>query len=119
MTFKAGEQVNIVDITFNRDVQPEGQFNTGSPQSLLVELIAPDGSLFRRVGELAGQGQHGALFIAWDPARWDQPGDYLLTIFGNATQTGPAFSAADDNTPLDGNFDNQPGENLVLPFKAL
>ena len=95
MVFKAGEQTNVIEVTFNRDLQPEGVFDTGQPQSLLFELMSPDGNTFRRHGELEVKGNL-ARFIARDPNRWEQPGDYRLTVFGDDAQTGPAFLAADD-----------------------
>ena len=116
--FKAGEQMNVIEVVFNRDLQHEGVFDTGQPQSLLFELMSPDGNAFRRHGELEVKGNL-ARFIARDPNRWDQPGDYRLTVFGEDAQTGPAFLAANDNTRLDGDFDNQAGGNLVLAVKAL
>jgi hypothetical protein len=114
--FKGGELTRIIEITFNRDVQPEGVFDTGQPQGLLFELISPNGA-FRRHGELEVKGNL-ARFIARDPEVWREQGDYQLTIFGDDAQTGPAFRAADDGTPLDGDFDNQPGGNRVLLVQA-
>jgi hypothetical protein len=116
--FKAGELTSIIEITFNRDVQPEGVFDTGQPQSLLFEFISPDGSSQRRHGELEVKANL-ARFIARDPARWEEPGDYRLTIFGDDAEVGPAFRAADDGSPLDGNFDSQAGGDLVVAVKAL
>lgn len=116
--FKAGELMNVIEVVFNRAVQPEGVFKTGDAQGMLFELISADGSLARRAGNLEVKGAL-ARFIAQDPNVWQQPGDYRLTVFGDDAQTGPAFLAADDNTRLDGNFDSQPGGNLVLPVKAL
>ena len=115
--FKAGEQMNVIEVVFNRAVQPEGAFKTGDPQGLLLELISPNGA-FRRAGDTEVKGNL-ARFIARDPNRWDQPGDYRLTVFGDDAPTGPAFVAADDGTRLDGDFDSQAGGNLVLPVKAL
>jgi len=111
--FKAGEVMNVIDITFNRDVQPEGVFDTGQPQGILFELMSPDGNAFRRHGELEVKGNL-ARFTARDPGTWQQPGDYQLTIFGDDAPTGPAFRAADDGTLLDGDFDNQPGGSRLL-----
>ena len=116
--FKAGELMNMIEVVFNREVQPEGRFDTGAPQGLLFELVSPDGSLLRRVGELEVKSNLARL-TARDPKRWDQPGDYRLTVFGDDAQTGPAFVAADDGSALDGNFDSQAGGNLVLLVKAL
>ena len=115
--FKAGEQMNAIEVIFNRAVQPEGSFKTGDPQSLLFEFISPNGAL-RRAGNLEVKGNL-ARFIARDPSTWQQPGDYQLTIFGDDTHTGPAFLASDDNTRLDGNFDSQEGGNLALLVNAL
>jgi hypothetical protein len=116
--FKAGELMNVIEVAFNRAVQPEGSFKTGDPQGLLFELIAANGAAARRFGDLEVKGNL-VRFIARDPNRWDQPGDYQLTVFGDDTQTGPAFLAADDGTRLDGDFDGQPGGNLTLLVKAL
>ena len=118
VVFKAGERTNIIEVTFSRDLQPEGVFDTGQPQSLLFELMSPDGNALRRHGELEVKGNL-ARFIARDPEIWREPGDYRLTVFGDDAQTGPAFLAADDNTPLDGDFDNQSGGHMVLLVKAL
>ena len=117
VVFKGGERTNIIEVTFNRNLQPEGVFDTGQPQSLLFELMSPDGNTFRRHGELEVKGNL-ARFTARDPEIWRDPGDYRLTVFGDDAQTGPAFRAADDDTPLDGNFDNQAGGNLTLLVQA-
>ncbi len=116
--FKAGEQMNVIDVTFNRDVQPEGVFKIGDPQGLLFEFTSANRSLVRRSGQLEVT-NNLARFIAQEPSIWEEPGEYRLTVFGNDANTGPAFRAADDNTQLDGNFDNQPGGDLVLLVKAL
>ena len=115
---KAGELMNVIEVIFNREVQPEGVFDSGQPQSLLFELMSPDGNAPRRHGEPEVKGNL-ARVIARDPNRWEEPGDYRLTVFGDDAQTGPAFLAADDNTRLDGDFDSQAGGNLVLAVKAL
>ena len=103
VVFKAGERTNIIEITFNRDLQPEGVFDTGQPQSLLFDLLSPDGNASRRHGELEVKGNL-ARFVARDPEIWREPGDDQLTVFGDDAQTGPAFRAADDGSTLDGNF---------------
>ena len=85
----------IIEVTFNRDLQPEGVFDTGQSQSLLFELMSPDGNAFRRHGELEVKGNLARL-IARDPTTWSEPGDYHLTVFGDDAQTGSAFLAADE-----------------------
>ena len=117
VVFKGGERTSIIEVTFNRNLQPEGVFDTGQTQSLLFELMSPDGNTFRRHGELEVKGNL-ARFTARDPQIWRDPGDYRLTVFGDDAQTGSAFLAADDSTRLDGDFDNQAGGNLVLLVKA-
>jgi hypothetical protein len=116
--FKAGEVARIIEITFNREVRPEGTFDTGQPQGLLFELMSPDGRGFRRHGQLEVKGNL-ARFNARDPDVWREQGDYRLTVFGGDTQIGPSFVAASDGARLDGNFDGQDGGDLVLTVNLL
>jgi len=46
-----------------------------------------------------------------------QIGSYQLIILGTDTDTATAVKAQ-DGTPLDGDFDNDPGGNFVLPFEV-
>ena len=116
--FKAGELTNVIEV----DLQPgppagRGLRHRPAPEPPVRADVARRHA-FRRHGELEVKGNL-ARFIARDPNRWDQPGDYRLTVFGDDAQTGPAFLAADDGRALDGNFDSQAGGNLVLLVKAV
>ncbi len=116
--FKAGEQVNDIQVFFTRPVQPEGEFPINTPQSIVVERLFPGGNTSRCMGSVVIKGDL-LEFVAMDPPFFNNSGDYRLTVFGKDSNFGPVVRAADDGTPLDGDYDGQPGVNFVLPFRAL
>ena len=110
--------MNVIEVVFNRDLQPEGVFDTGQPQGVLFELSSPDGSLSRRHGELEVKANL-ARFIAGTRTVGRRRATTGSPCSGTKhPPTGPAFLAADDGSPLDGDFDGQAGGNLVLMVKV-
>lgn len=116
--FKAGEQVNGIQVFFTRPVQPDGESPINTPQSILVERLVPGHDTSRCMGSVVIK-EDVLEFVAMDPPVFDSSDDYRLTVFGEENKFGPVIRAADDGTPLDGDYDNQPGVNFVLPFRAL
>ena len=55
-----------------------------------------------------------------DPASFNQS-KFILNCLGSATAGAAAFvvKAADDQSALDGDYDNGAGGNFALPFTAL
>jgi hypothetical protein len=115
LTFSAGNQINAIDITFSRAVQADGFNPSGKPQSVRLAFLSGDQEKGRASGDLSLNG-NVARFLLRDPStlninRW------RLTVLGSdVANQGPGVRAADNGTPLDGNFDGQTGDDLVLNF---
>ena len=56
-------------------------------------------------------------FILRDPNLIRQPGRYRLLVLGEDADA-PAIRAVDDNSLLDGDYNDQPGGNFQLIFIA-
>jgi len=115
--FKAGEQIRMAEVTFNRDVLPAS-----------VGANAPSVFIERDTGQtprprLAVDLQLSAnivRIVLRDPATFTA-GKYILNCLGTSPAGAvlPIVKAADDQSSLDGDYDNEAGGNLVLPFTAL
>lgn len=109
--------VNVIEITFNRPVSPNGIAPNGQPQSILVTRssnIVPGQS--RVFGDLEFKPNTNNTVVRFmtSPLSVDS---YTLTIFGSErANIGPAITAQADGVALDGDFDGQPGGDFVLPF---
>ena len=117
ITFKAGEQIRVVEVTFNRAVLPASvgpnapsifiteDTNKPNPPQLVVDLQLSSNIV--RV-------------VLRDPSTF-KAGKFILTCLGTSAAAGvvlPIVKAQDDSSALDGDYDNQAGGNLVLPFVA-
>ncbi len=116
ITFKAGEQIRVVEVTFNRAVQPASvganapsifiTEDTGKPNPpRLVVDLQPTSNIVR--------------VVLRDPSTF-KAGKFILTCLGTSAAGAalPIVKAQDDSSALDGDYDNQAGGNLVLPFVA-
>jgi hypothetical protein len=113
--FSAGNQINAIDITFSRAVQPDGFNPNGKPQSIRVAFLSGNQEKGRAFGDLSLNG-NVARFLARDPS-FLNVNHWRLTVLGSdVANQGPGVRAADDGSPLDGNFDNQTGDDFVLNF---
>jgi hypothetical protein len=115
LAFSAGNQLNAIDITFSRAVQPDGFNPNGKPQSVRLAFLSGDQEKGRALGDLSLNG-NVARFLLREPSalninRW------RLTVLGSdVANQGPGVRAADDGSSLDGNFDSQTGDDFVLNF---
>ncbi|MEA3335587.1 MAG: DUF6519 domain-containing protein [Chloroflexota bacterium] len=116
--FKAGERINVVEIEFNRAVSPEGMKPNGEPQSIHVDRVDQAGNLDKIFGDIQLVDEHKARFLVQDPSRFPK-GNFLLTILGEDRDVDPGVRAQDDGSLLDGDFDDDPGADFRLEFRAV
>jgi hypothetical protein len=116
VTFKAGEGIRTIEITFNRAVL-QSSLGSGDARSVFVDVAVPGTPSVRRLpGELllvsptVLQFAAGSLF---------QAGTYTLTCVGTAAAGSPALAAADNGSALDGDRDGQSGGNFAMEFSAV
>ncbi len=114
--FKAAENINTIEIVFNRAVLPDGLGVVGTPQSLIVERQNPNGAWIKASGTIQVDNKV-VRFIAGEPKAFG-PMPHRLTILGDDTGNLKAVKAKDDGSPLDGNYDGQPGGDFIFPFHA-
>jgi len=114
VAFKTGENVNVIEIQFNRPVRGEGLEVGDAPSGVRVERLG--GRVPVRIGsEVHLTDAQTVQYRARDPQIFLE-GRYRLVVLGSDQQDAPAVRAADDASLLDGNFDNTGGENFVMPF---
>lgn len=114
--FKAGENVNVVEIRFSRPVRREGLEGPSAQTAIRIERVGLRVAAVV-VGAVKLIDEQTVQFIARDPQVFVQ-GNYRLVVLGADQQGIPAVRAADDGSLLDGNFDNTAGQDFVLPFAA-
>lgn len=115
--FKAGENVSIVEITFNRPVSDSGLGGIGQPQAIRIERQIATGSFVRIAGTLAKKAPAVVRFNAQDPQIITE-GPWVLVAQGDSSQLGPAVTAADDGSALDGDYSGQAGGDFRLALEA-
>ncbi len=114
--FKAGEHIEVAEITFNRSIA-EDSVGTAADPNIFVERPDPAGGGARLTAELKLQSPTVALYIVRDPEIFLE-GSYVLTCVGGAAGK-PGIRAGDDQSALDGDFDDTPGGDFTLPFQAV
>ena len=114
--FKADERNNTIVITFNQAISKNGINPMGEPQCIIVERQS-DGQFFRDFGDLSLADEKTARYFSRDPQTFLQ-GMRRLTVQGQESEFGPPVTAEAGGAILDGDFDNQPGNNFVLMFLA-
>jgi hypothetical protein len=106
------QAINTIEISFSRAVRTEG-FGAPGPQSVRVEILPSMGMV---EGEITTVSDTVVRFITRTPEAFSA-GQYRLVVLG--TDAGaPAVRASDNGAELDGNFDNWPGGDFVLPFEV-
>ncbi len=116
VSFKAGENVNVIEIRFNRPVRREGLNAVDSAASVRVERLG--GRVPVRIGsQVQMTDEQTVQFRARDPQIFLE-GAYRLIVLAADQDDAPAVRARDDDSPLDGNYDNAPGENFIMSFAA-
>ena len=116
--FKAGENVNVIEIDFSRPVGREGLGPINTPQSIRLDLTDDAGAPHKMFGDIQIINLQKVRFLLKDPVAINKPGEYRLTILGNDSDS-VAIRTQDDKTQLDGDYNNQPGEDFLLVFRAL
>lgn len=113
--FGTAEPVNIIEITFNRPIAPDGIGAFGKPQSITVV-----GGTVKVTGNIQFQSStHTVVRFVARRRNGFSAGSYTLTVFGREhAGVGPAIKAQDDGALLDGNFDGQPGGDFTLTFEV-
>ena len=117
VAFKAGEQIRIVEITFNRAISPDS-VGPNAP-SIFIERDAAQGTKPRLAVDLQ-VASNVVRVVLRDPAFFNQS-KFILNCLGSAVAGAaalPLVKAADDGSALDGDYDNSAGGNFALPFTA-
>ena len=119
VTFKAGEQIRIAEITFNRAVSPDS-VSANSP-SIFIERDTGQAGTKPRLAVDLQVASNVVRVVLRDPAFFNQS-KFILNCLGTSVVTGaaalPIVKAADDGSALDGDYDNSAGGNFALPFTA-
>ncbi len=114
--FKVSENVNVIEIEFNRPVRREGLEVGTDASSVRVERLG--GRVPVRIGsEVHMRDEQTVQYRARDPQIFVE-GNYRLVVLASDEADAPAVRAVDDGSLLDGNYDNAAGENFVIPFTA-
>jgi hypothetical protein len=115
--FKAGENINVIEIIFSNSIRREGLGGLNEPQSIHIDLFDDSGALHKMFGDIQIIDQSKVRFILKDPNLISQPGRYRLLVLGKDADA-PAIRAVDDNSILNGDYDDQPDGNFQLLFIA-
>ena len=119
VAFKAGEQIVVVQVVFNRAFFPESLGTSAAP-SIFISPLATSGPPTNLVADLSAESATVARLALRQPAFIPQ-GPFRLTCLGTSPPGTPSLGvkAADDQSLLDGDYDNQPGGNFTLDFTAM
>jgi Family of unknown function (DUF6519) len=117
--FKAGEQIVAVQVMFNRPFFPES-LGTAATPSLFITLLGTAGPPVNLAADVVADSATTARLTLRQPA-FIPKGAFRLTGLGTSPPgtSGLGLKAADDQSLLDGDYDNQPGGNFTLDFAAL
>jgi hypothetical protein len=117
VTFKAGEQIRTVEITFNRAILPES-VGPNAPSIFIERDTGSAGTKPRLAVDLQVSGNIVRVVLR-DPAFFNAS-KFILNCLGSAVAGAAAFvvKAADDQSALDGDYDNAAGGTFSLPFTA-
>ena len=118
VSFKAGEAIHAVEVTFNRAVLP-ASVGPNAPSVFIERDVVGTAGKPRMPVELTVNGNVVRLVLR-DPTSFNA-GKYLLNCLGTSpvTTVVPTVKALDDSSLLDGDYDNQAGGNFALAFTAL
>ncbi|MCC7362764.1 MAG: hypothetical protein IT303_00185 [Dehalococcoidia bacterium] len=105
---------NRIRVNFSREVQPEGEFGDDVQMPARLEFTPPRG----RTSTLAAQVVVKGDLLDYrprDPEVVSEMGVYRLIVL-SAGEDDAGIRAADDGSPLDGDFDGESGASFVLRF---
>ncbi len=115
--FKAGEGVSTVQVTFNRPVLEGSLMGPQGQPNIYVEA-SREGELVRLTGAMKLVSLTQAIYVVRDPVQFLRSG-YMLTCVSGEAGDPAGIVAQDDRSPLDGNYDGQPGGDFKLLFTAV
>jgi len=117
--FKAGEQIIAVQVVFNRAFVPDS-LGTAAAPSVFITPLATAGPPVRLSAAISAESATVARLVLREPS-FIPKGPFRLTCLGTspAGTTGLGVKAADDQSFLDGDYDNQSGGDFTLDFTAL
>jgi hypothetical protein len=108
------KEINVLEITFSRAVNPDGFVPNGGRQSMRLSLLSGGQEKQRFAGDLTLT-DAVARFTLRDPVVLPV-GAYRLVIAGTESNDLQPVRAADDGSFLDGNYDGQNGGDFSLDF---
>jgi len=115
VVFKAAENINALEVTFNRAFVPES-LGTVDVAAIFVERLAsPNNVRFTAVLNAASATVARLELREPTSTSFAEPGNYRLTCLGTSP-AGFGIKAADDGSFLDGDYDGQAGGNFTLDF---
>jgi hypothetical protein len=110
---KITETVMVVQVTFNRPIT-EATLGTSTQPGIYVESSAPRAGLRRLPTRLVLESPTVARCAMTEPLT---RGSFIVTCVGSpTTDTQTTLVAADDQSALDGDYDNAAGGDLKIPF---
>jgi hypothetical protein len=117
--FKAGEQIVVVQVVFNKAFAPDSLGTPAAP-SLFITPLGTAGPPVNLVADIAAESATVARLTLRQPS-FIPKGPFRLTCLGTSPPSTPGLGvkAADDQSLLDGGYHNQPGGNFTLDFTAL
>lgn len=117
VTFKAGEQIRAVEITFNRPVAPDS-VGPNAPTIFIERDVGQAGTKPRLAVDLQ-LSSNIVRVVLRDPSFFNAS-KFILNCLGTSPAGAAAIvvKAADDQSALDGDYDNSAGGNFALPFTA-
>jgi hypothetical protein len=117
--FKAGEQIVAVQVVFNKAIAPDS-LGTAAAPGLFITALGTAGPPVNLSADIAAESATVARLTLRQPS-FIPKGAFRLTCLGTSPPgtSGLGVKAADDQSLLDGDYDNQPGGNFTLDFTAL
>lgn len=115
----ADKRADLIEIRFNRAVRSSEDLGQG--QNIWLEVLDSEGSWIRSPGIVTGNVGGNTTLATFTPIKDGiqhalSSGSYRLIILGSGTNP---VVAEDDDTLLDGDFDDQPGGDFILPFQIV
>jgi hypothetical protein len=112
---KAEESIRAIRLLFSEPVQKDS-LGEGTAARITVEKL---GGLLpvKLAADIAMEDADVVRLILRDPPTF-QVGSYILRAKATNVDGAPGGILSESNTPLDGDYDGQPGGDFALPFQA-
>lgn len=116
--FKAGEQVQAVEIAFTQPVA-EDTLGEGDAASVFITQERGNDRSVRLDGEVRMVGTDVVRYTLRRPEIFEES-NHVLVIKGNDASGAPGgLLAAEDRAALDGDYDEKAGGDFMLPFQVV